>query len=113
MLPLLLALALSTARAACPIDAENPIRADGVIVTVGADVYSLRKAADRAQLAGVLSACNLGRAPDHLADYSAAHRKTSIRAISGLVFWPIWLLVIPPAIAQNDALAALNATINQ
>lgn len=112
MLALLLALFLSTAHAECPVTADNPIRADGTTVSVGKTVYVLSNAGDRSRLAGILSACNVGRAPDHLQEFADARRKVVIRGISGLIFWPIWIFVIPPAMKMSESRASLVASIN-
>lgn len=113
MLALLLSLFLSTAQAACPIDPDHPIMATRSVATIGVEVWRFSSSSDRAELSAILTACNVGSAPQHLAAYSEARRKVTIRGVSGLVFWPIWLFVIGPAMEMSESRANLIAAINQ
>lgn len=109
MLPLLLAL---SARADCPVDDAHPIRANNVAVAVGSTRYVLAAADDRARLAEVLSDCNVGMAPDHLAAFAEAREKVLLRGAVGVVVWPVALFAIGPAVAMVEARADLVAVVN-
>lgn len=112
MLPIILSFLLSTAHAACPIDADHKAIASGSVVTVGPKPYHLNNAPERAALSGVLSACKIDNAGAYLIEYGNAQRKVITRTIAGLLIWPVLIAVIPPALSMRDNREAMVSVIN-